>query len=151
MMAHPIVRVNLLSNNIFKRECRTFSSRFFPVENEYVDEACYPPILDLSRQSVKDRKVDGLAQHITSLPTVEEKLIELNAPKYYGWWSSQLSGTNIPYNAQPFVQFATRSCVERNLPSLYSDLDDTASKYSSALKDSVQDLILQELEFGVTR
>lgn len=143
-MAHRILRVRLFGK-------RTFSSRFFPVEKEYSDEAIYPPILDLSRQSVKDRKIDEVARHITNLPTVEEKLIELNAPKYYGWWSTQLRDVNIPYNALPFVQFATRSCVEKKLPGLYSELDEAASKYSSALKDSVQQIILQEFEYGSLR
>jgi len=143
-MAYRIIRVQLLPK-------RTFSSRFFPVEKEYTDEAIYPPIINLSRQSVKDRRIDGIAQHITSLPTVEEKLIELNAPKYYGWWSSQLQEAKIPYNALPFIQFATRSTIEKKLPSLYSELDDAASKYCSNLKDKVQNVILQELEYGTLR
>ena len=143
-MAHRIVRAQLFSK-------RTYSSRFFPVEKEYSDVAVYPPIIDLSRQSVKNRQIDEVAQHITNLPTVEEKLIELNAPKYYGWRSTQLRDVNIPYNALPFIQFATRSCIEKKLPDLYSELDETATKYSSILRDSVQQIILQELDYGTPR
>ena len=150
-MAHRIVIVTQFTRKTFSTSCRTLSSRFFPVESEYTDEPCYPPIIDLSSQAKINRKADAVGEIITSLPTVEEKLIELNAPKYYGWLSCQLSGDKFPYNVLPFAQFATRTCLAPNLPSIYSDLDGTASKYVSVLRDSVKELILQEFEFVAPR
>lgn len=124
--------------------CRLFSSHFHPVESEYVDEPCYPPIVDLSRQARKNRAADAVAQSVTDLPTVEEKLIQLNEPKYYGFWSLKLSERLIGHNLLPFIQFATRTTLSRDLPKV----SEQAAALAPALSDKVQQAIVQEFELS---
>jgi small subunit ribosomal protein S30 len=103
--------------------------------------------LDLSYEARKERKIEEIAQNITKLGTVEEKLIELNAPKYYGWWALNLYERVISYNALPFTQFATRTCLVNELPSIYNDVDEIALKSLPNIKDKLNDLLLQEFEY----
>ena len=146
-MAHRIAVANKATKKTLISQCRRISSYFQPSESEFTPEPVYPPILDLSYQAVKDRNIEAVAQKITNLPTVEEKLIELNEPKYYGWWACQLKERKIPYNALPFAQFATRTCLVDELPSIYTGFDEVASKSLPFIKDKLSDLILQELQY----
>lgn len=146
-MAHRLAVANEATKKTLISQCRRISSYFQPSESEFTAEPVYPPILDLSYQAVKDRKIEAVAQNITNLPTVEEKLIELNAPKYYGWWACRLKERQISYDALPFTQFATRTCLANELPSIYTGLDEIASKSVPIIKDKLNDLILQEFQY----
>lgn len=144
-MAHRLslaIRVNQKTLGFLP--CRRVSSYFQPSESEFVDQPVYPPILDMSRQAIKARKIEAVAEKVTSQPTVEEKLIELNMPKYYGWWACQLYEKKIPYNALPFIQFATRTCLVSEQPMSYASLESAADKYLDKVKGPLCDLILQE-------
>lgn len=132
-------------------QSRRVSSYFQPSESEYVDQPVYPPIVDLSREAVKARNVEAAAQKIRSLPTVEEKLIELNKPKYYGWWACHLNEHNIPFNTLPFAQFATRTCLTPGLPPAYKDFEVAAEKLLPVIKGPLSDLILQEFDRIIPR
>ena len=121
------------------------------LDGEYTNEPCYPPILDLSRQATKERVAKHRSDKIKQLSTVEERLVELNAPKYYGWWSCCFQEKLIPYNALPFVQFATRTAVERGLPAVYDKLDEEARQATDEIQGQVRDLIIQEFESVVPR
>lgn len=146
-MAHRLVRVTEVVRKSFAKQGVRFSSYFQPSESEYNETAIYPPIFDLSREAVKDRKIETEAQRVTALPTVEEKLIELNMPKYYGWWACRLYEGEIPYNPLPFTQFATRTCLTQGLPSMYNELDSVAAALVPNIKSKVSDLLLQELDY----
>lgn len=80
--------------------------------------------------------------------TVEEKLFELNMPKYYGWKSVILGDKAVPYNFLPWVQFATRTHLEigDGIIPIYSDptFDNKASELTSQIKSEVEDLIVFE-------
>ena len=151
-MAYRFAFANRITNNLPKspsQALRRLSSYFQPSESEYVDVAVYPPIID--RQSKADRKIEAEAKKITGLPTVEEKLIELNAPKYYGWWACQLSDHKIPYGGLPFYQFATRTAVQEGLSAIYSTTDEAVSQYLPIVKSHLSELILQEFEYAIPR
>lgn len=153
-MAYRLAFANRLAKtlpNSLNQQCRRLSSYFQPSESEYVDVPVYPQILDVSPPAINTRKIEEGAQKITKLPTVEEKLIELNAPKYYGWWACQLTDNIVPYNVLPFYQFATRSAVQEGLPSIYSNADEAAAQYLPIVKDRLSELILQEFEYVVPR
>lgn len=146
-MAHRLTVVNGVKRKSLVSQCRRISSYFQPSESEYVNEAVYPPILDLSYEATKDRKIENEAQKITNLPTVEEKLIELNAPKYYGWWACQLKEKVVPYDPLPFCQYATRTCLSNGLPPVYSELEEIASNSVPKIKEKLNELLLQEFEY----
>ena len=146
-MALRITLANKATKKTLITQCRRISSYFQPSESEFTSEPVYPPILDLSYEAVKDRKIEEIAQKITNLPTVEEKLIELNEPKYYGWWACRLRERQIPYDALPFTQFATRTCVANELPPIYTGMEEIASNAVPLIKDKLSDLILQELQY----
>lgn len=69
----------------------------------------YPPILDLSIKAKKDRETLDMHQKIQALNTVEEKLLALNVPRYYGWDSIVLNENKVPYNFLPLVQNITKT------------------------------------------
>lgn len=150
-MAFKLSVANEATKKTLISQSRRISSYFQPSESEYVSKAVYPPILDLSREARKERKIETIAQNITELGTVEEKLVELNAPKYYGWWALNLNERAISYNALPFTQFSTRTCLVNELPSIYNDVEAIALKSLPAVKDKLKDLILQEFEYVAQR
>lgn len=150
-MAHRLAVVSGIGKKSLISQYRRISSYFQPSESEYVSEPVYPPILDLSYEGIKDRKIETQAQKITDLPTVEEKLVELNAPKYYGWWACHLKEMFIPYDALPFCQYATRTCLSNGLPPVYAGLDEMATNSLPKVKEQLNNLILQEFEFAERR
>ena len=150
-MAHRIAVANEVTKRTLISHCRRISSYFQPSESEYVNEPIYPPILDVSFQAIRDRKIEATAQKVTNLSTVEEKLIELNAPKYYGWWACRLNEGQISYNALPFTQFATRTCLANGLPSTYNDLEEIASNSVPIVKSKLIDLLLHEFSYVIER
>lgn len=146
-MAYRIASIHRIGiKSLTKYQLRNVSNYFQPSESEYVDRPTYPAILDMSRQAVKDRRIESVATRITNLPTVEEKLIELNEPKYYGWWACHLNEDNVTYNSLPFCQFATRTVLAPAgiLPPIYSQLEDKVNDILPLLTDRLVQLILQE-------
>ena len=153
-MAYRLAFANRVAKNWPKSPSHVFrslSSYFQPSESEYVDVPVYPPILGMSQQAIADRKIESEAKKITSLPTVEEKLVELNAPKYYGWWACQLSDYKIPYDGLQFYKFATRTAVQEGLPPIYSTTDEAVAQYFPVVKSHLSELILQEFEYAIPR
>ena len=145
-MAHRFSNLALFNKKPLATNWRCFSSHFYPSQSEYVDEPIYPEIIDLSCKAKKERSKDAIGHEMKKLPTVEEKLIQLNEPKYYGFWSLQLREHCISYNALPFVQFATRTALTYQLPHLYATLDESVTNLLPKLKELVSELILQDLE-----
>lgn len=111
-------------------------------------EPQYPPIEEIGPLADKLRRKKAWHDWLKSHDTVEEKLFELNMPRYWGWRSVILTDEAVPYNFLPWAQFATRTHLEigDKIGPLYSDslLDSTASKLASDLKSDVEDIILFE-------
>ena len=86
-------------------------------ENEYSEVPLYPCISPHKDQ--KEANVARIQKKMAKLGTVEEKQYFLNEPKYYGWYSYQLSEGFIPPDCREFVQFATQTHVVQDMPDYY--------------------------------
>lgn len=107
--------------------------------DEYTAEPQYPPIRELTFRAKQLRKRAGWYDHIQSLPTVEEKLLELNMPRYYGYKCLMLSDDKFPYDCLPLAQHSTRTSLSDNgLPTLYDALRSQAESFVDTIRDDVQ-------------
>jgi len=113
-------------------------------------KAAYPLIHDLSPRATKARERESLAGKYRKLKTVEEKLFAVNLPRYYGWNSLHLKEGESPYNYLPFVQYSTRSLVNRvDMEGFYKlrgmSLEETGG-YVERLRPLLQEALLFELK-----
>ena len=121
-------------------------------KNELVDtDIKYPPILDLSRPARKRREREEWHTKVKKLGTVEEKIFELNMPRYYGWKVLKLTEGLIPYDPLPKAQFLTKTHIveEPKLPSFYDNLL-TAEEIDASvqqMKNQVEDALVFEYNY----
>ncbi|KAH8264734.1 hypothetical protein KR044_006936 [Drosophila immigrans] len=80
---------------------------------EYTTEPEYPEIRDLSIKARKQQTAVDWHNEIRAVPTVEEKMIKLNMPRYYGYKVVDLTDKLLPYNALPLTQHYTRTVLEQ--------------------------------------
>lgn len=76
----------------------------------------YPPILDRSRKAEKDREKIAWHEAVKNVKTVEEKLIKVNMPAYWGLRTTPLENDEYHYNCFPHFQHWTRTQYEEGLP-----------------------------------
>lgn len=79
---------------------------------EYEKEAKYPAIKELSFRSNLLKRRTQWYDHIRDLGTVEEKLLAINQPRYYGYKSVMLNDKSFGYNSLPFIQHSTRTSLD---------------------------------------
>lgn len=149
-MISRISKVNFLKK--ISSQCRTLSTvakaETSPIsrESEYYDEAPYPPItrfppkfIDLTDKTQKTRH-----DKIQSIETIEEKIIELNLPRYYGFKCLMLSD-RFPYNPLPYVQFCTNTeFVEEK-----SHVEEDESQKIDEFLKLVKPELIESLEFEI--
>ncbi|XP_042879584.1 28S ribosomal protein S30, mitochondrial-like isoform X2 [Penaeus japonicus] len=138
------LRVSYLSRDLARRNHNAASL------SEYTDVPEYPEILDENREARKRRKTEAWHQKITGLPTLEQKLMELNMPKYYGYWSCRLHDAKPTLQGTPFTRYATRTHVVEGLPEGYHEKE-AAGALAKELKDSVEELILLNFQSTLSR
>lgn len=114
-------------------------------EQEYANQAEYPPIQNLTYRARKKREQETWHSRMARLSSVEEKLYEINMPKYYGYKANMLTDQKFPYNVKPFVQYATRTCFQSGLPQYYDPLQEEATKLLEGIRSELEDTILFEL------
>ncbi|EDV99825.1 28S ribosomal protein S30, mitochondrial [Drosophila grimshawi] len=107
-------------------------------ESEYSVEPEYPAIRDLTYKARKQQTAAEWHEEIRQLPTVEEKMIKINMPRYYGYKVVDLNDTKVPFNALPLTQHYTRTVLELE-EELQPD-SSPASKPVGAVDDSQMDL-----------
>lgn len=95
----------LLKNTSVSRRLTTALQQ----KNEVNDVAEYPPIQEKSIPLNKGRKARVWYEKIKKIGTIEEKLIEINIPRYYGYKCLMLDDKEYPYNTLPFFQYATNT------------------------------------------
>lgn len=139
-----ITRV-LLKNKNFKFS-RLFSTVVQPevARNEAVE---YPVIEDISIEAKRINKKQEWRDKIKRIPTIEEKIIELNIPRYYGYKCLMLENNDFPYNSMPFIQYVTKTEFEQ-LPENIKD-DKEAKKIDEFLrliKSDIQDALEFEID-----
>lgn len=108
------------STSILKTVIRKCAS----IALDNTENVIYPSILDLSYHGRLKRKHEKWHNKIKKLETVEEKLIGMNMPHYYGWKSLCLEEGKIPYNSLKHAQYITRTHVTNSnkLPDFYDSI-----------------------------
>lgn len=116
-----------------------------PVEDNSLP-AEYPKIEDLSTEATNSRLREIYYDKIKALNTVEEKLIALNLPKFYGWPTFHLKENQVPYDYLPFAQYITRSviCEQSTLPLLVSE--EQIRPLIAQLKAELEKVLIFELQ-----
>lgn len=106
------------------------------------EAAIYPEILDLSVKECRKREKIAWHEEVKKLNTIEEKLIKVNMPKYYGWQMMMLTDQDFPYNTLPYVQHYTRTQFETGLPAEWC-------KYSAEQLDAIVISIKDQIEEAI--
>lgn len=84
--------------------------------NAVATKAVYPPILDVRPGKKRERSRGVWHEKVKNLKTIEEKIIKVNIPKYYGYQMSLLNDHTFEYDCLPYVQHWTRTVYEDGLP-----------------------------------
>lgn len=110
--------------------------------------------VELKRQRNREKekstinKIIQREEKIQNLDTVEEKIIGLNMPRYYGFNGLSLRETNIRYNCLPMIQNLTNTHVisEPYLPQIYDFFTDDVVMHDifPAIKNAIQESIIFE-------
>lgn len=98
----------IIKNSPRIQSCRSFSTALQTSEATS-DGPQYPPIITNSVLDRRARKKQEWFDKIRKIPTIEEKLLELNMPRYYGYRCLMLDDHKLPYNALPFIQYITNT------------------------------------------
>ncbi|XP_051172636.1 28S ribosomal protein S30, mitochondrial [Leptopilina boulardi] len=116
--------------------------------NNVSEEVEYPEILDLSFPAQQLRKFDEMRQFIQRQKTIEEKLIALNMPRYYGFYAMQMLEHEIHYNTLDQTQFLTRTHImpTNELPSFYNDLisSEKLDEIVANVRSQIEDVLVLE-------
>lgn len=121
---------------------RRLTTRALSKRDDYTDQPEYPAIEDLSYKAKKVREVANWHDKIRQLSTVEEKLFEINMPKYYGYKAHMITDQTFPYNVLPLAQYTTRtSFIEGSLPEPYEKLNETAKKLLDEIRSELEDAV----------
>ncbi|XP_037815353.1 28S ribosomal protein S30, mitochondrial [Lucilia sericata] len=107
--------------------------------DEYFEVAQYPEIKDPSFTARKEREALSFQEQVQKAATVEEKMIKINMPRYYGYKVVQLHDERLPYNCLPAIQHYTRTLYE-NMPSELK-ADEKLNSYVETLKGDIQEAL----------
>ncbi|XP_055913810.1 28S ribosomal protein S30, mitochondrial [Eupeodes corollae] len=117
--------------------------------DEYTDKPEYPEIFELSREARMRREKQSWHEQIQSVPTVEEKLIKINMPRYYGFKTVMLNSAENPYNCLPLNQHYTRTVLEayEKLPNNAAKDENSKAQMESFVK-SISKNVQEALEYS---
>ncbi|XP_055693894.1 39S ribosomal protein S30, mitochondrial [Lutzomyia longipalpis] len=141
------LRVHARFPRIFRQNSRLFVSSAQPASDEYVSEAQYPEILDPSYRAKILRKKLAWHEKLKKVATVEEKLLGINMPRYFGYKCVMLNDEKFPYNCLGFNQFATRTVFHETdkLPDFYRQYDEAVERITNAVKGAIEEALVHEL------
>lgn len=103
------------SNSINVRHCTTEPSNQRD-SNELTTKAVYPPIDAVTPTRKRELKRLKVYEDVRKLNTIEEKIIKINMPKYYGYEMMMLGDDRYVYNCLPYIQHWTRTLYEDGVP-----------------------------------
>lgn len=103
----------------------------------------YPPIVDDSFEAKLKRKYVEQFERIKQCPTIEEKIIELNMPRYWGFRCMMMGDEWYPYNPLPFVKYSTKTEFKETPlkiedPAEAKKVDDFYNIFKSDLVDAIE-------------
>lgn len=148
MCTHTVTsceKINMLRAILIKypkfRIARAFTTAVAQAEAPQ-DALEYPRIVDNSFPEKLKRKYMAEYDRLKRCPTIEEKIIELNMPRFYGHRCVMLGDKWYPYNALPFVKFATKTDFQE-LPAIQDPaeakkVDDFYNIIKSDLMDALE-------------
>lgn len=117
--------------------------------NEVANVPAYPPIEDISYLSRYRRARKAVHKDVENVKTVEEKMIKLNMPRYWGFRCLMYEEGKINYNELPQAQYVTRTHLmkDHELPSYYNNLIKTeqVDAIVADLKKSIEDGVAFEI------
>ncbi|XP_055379889.1 39S ribosomal protein S30, mitochondrial [Condylostylus longicornis] len=117
-----------------------FSAKNSPPKQVELPSSC---LLDevIKESNEKNRKKTW-KDILRNIQTVEEKIIKINMPKYYGYATVKLEDSRTPYNALNMVKHYTNTSFEEvdNLPEFYNQfvVDDVCKQITSEIVDSIE-------------
>lgn len=104
----------------------------------------YPPIIDKSPAAVKNRQKIEWHEAVKKCPTIEEKLIKVNIPAYWGLRTTPLENDEYHYNCFPFFQHWTRTQYETGLPTNWFK---RSTEEIDGLVNNIRDQIIDAIQF----
>lgn len=104
----------------------------------------YPPIIDKSPKLVKERAKMVWHEAVKNCTTIEEKLIKVNIPAYWGLRTTPLVNDEYHYNCLPYFQHWTRTQYETGLPNTWFK---RSTEEVDALVNSIREQIIDSIQF----
>jgi small subunit ribosomal protein S30 len=107
------------------------------------DDVEYPPIIDSTYIARQNRKKLETYERIKKCPTIEEKIIELNMPRYWGFKCLMMGDDWYPYNALPMVRYSTKTDFQESSlkiedPAEAKKVDDFYNLLKTELIDTIE-------------
>lgn len=114
---------------------------FYNPKDEYTEHVQYPKIE--TEREINEKETIAWYDKIKRIKSVEEKLFEINVPRYWGWKCLLLKEGEIPYNSLDFTKFITRThLIEcKELPENYQQSSEISSNLVKKIKTLVEDLV----------
>lgn len=107
-------------------------------------EVEYPPILDLGKKACAEREKLAWHEQVKKLNTIEEKLLKVNMPAYYGLRTTPLVNDEYHYNCFPYFQHWTRTQYETGIPANWCK---QSSEQIDGLVNTIRDQIIEAISF----
>ncbi|XP_016996213.2 large ribosomal subunit protein mL65 [Drosophila takahashii] len=111
-------------------------------------EPAYPVIRDPSFKARKQKDAADWHEEIRQVATVEEKMIKINMPRYYGYKVVDFNDSKIPYNALPLTQHYTRTVLEDLVVPSVSASESPEDASEDSLLKATREEVIEALEFA---
>jgi len=124
------------------RKVRLPKFKIAPNESEHTDKPEYPQHVPPQYQTEEfvDKK-DWIVK-MNRLGSYEQKVLELNMPKGYGWHCCELRDDEFQLNGLQFIKFVTRTKVIEEMPTdYYSDVSSSSKIAAERLAPHIEELI----------
>lgn len=112
-----------------------------PINAEKVE---YPPIIERTRKAYKEREKIAWHEAVKNVKTVEEKLIKVNIPAYWGLRTTPLENDEYHYNCFPHFQHWTRTQYEDGLPKTWFK---RSAEEIDGMVNSIREQIIEAISF----
>lgn len=148
LRSSKMLRLARVRQNIVVSRRLTTALQQQNADSEYSEVAQYPPIWDDAYKAKKNRKKMQWRDKIKKIGTIEEKLIEINMPKYYGYKCLMLDEKTFPYNTLPFFQYVTNTELVE-METFTPKTEDDAKKveiFLNLIKSDIEDAFEFELD-----
>lgn len=131
--------------NISENDLKPISENDLKPISENVE---YPKIIDLSFRAQQRRKYEKGQEYIKRQTTVEEKLIAINMPRYYGFPCVMLNENIVYYASLEHAQYLTRTHImsSSTLPSFYDNIisAETLDQIVNNVRSEIEQVLLLE-------